>query len=673
MFFIIYLIFLVLCKTIHSQSWNTTGEIFPWESYLELGDIQRPLGLTLDRSSLAHRHFAIGYLCLHSFMYDEAKEAFNFAININSTFFEAYIGKMLSCKQTLWSYTDIACGQAVYNAIRNLSKTIFQGELLSTVYQWYSDNSNITVGENAFLSSIRNLSQKYSNETDIRVLLGLSLLNVANQVQYQSQIEPPEMIEARSVLEVALKNESNHPGILNYLIHAYDVALVNVSERAREYADRYGKIMTTSSHAQHMPSHIWVRTGSWNRALSANEQSILVSLRLCAKKSLALNLSISSIQFEQIWNLFNATQQKLLVQCDVENRAHSMEWLSYSRLQTGNWLGSLDLLRDLYFANYQSNQTPNPYLPFAYRTQAHMIIELFYWFPYNSQFLNKTQQLLAINGTQTMVLVGENATRWYPIWAEAGFRFSACLRLLITSNNSNSSTFEVAEHLTRLSNLSDRAASSNPYISTSISIMISQIRGIRYYMNQSWQECLNELNNSVNRESTLIPGTNSPTLIFIRSSELLAVHLLLIHKRFQLGLINENYTLKSKRTPIVDFPSQALSLLKKTNETAPNRAINMVGMARAYVQSDNINEAVKLYQLLLTQMNFSNNSDLTFFQEAQQFIEQSLVQYNSSSNYPSSLAQYNSSSNYPSSLAQYNSASNYLSSIFLLLSVFFFN
>jgi len=62
--------------------------------------------------------------------------------------------------------------------------------------------------------------------------------------------------------------------------------------------------------------------------------------------------------------------------------------------------------------------------------------------------------------------------------------------------------------------------------------MISQIRGIRYYINQSWQECLNELNNATQREATLVADSNTPTLIFARSSELLAMHLLLIHTKF---------------------------------------------------------------------------------------------------------------------------------------------
>jgi len=95
MLLITCLILLVFGKTVYSQSWNTSGGIFAWEAYLQLGDIQRPLGLTLNRSSLAHHHFAIGYLCLHSFMYNEAQEAFDLAISIDDTFIEAYIGKML--------------------------------------------------------------------------------------------------------------------------------------------------------------------------------------------------------------------------------------------------------------------------------------------------------------------------------------------------------------------------------------------------------------------------------------------------------------------------------------------------------------------------------------------------------------------------------------------------
>jgi len=136
-----------------------------------------------------------------------------------------------------------------------------QLSLVSIVYQWYANESKTEAGESEFLSLIANLSETYPNETDIRVLWGLSLLNVAKQAQYQSEMQPPKMLESRGVLQTVLEYEPYHPGALHYLIHAYDVVQVNISEQAAGYASLYGNISKTSSHAQHMPAHIWMRIG----------------------------------------------------------------------------------------------------------------------------------------------------------------------------------------------------------------------------------------------------------------------------------------------------------------------------------------------------------------------------------------------------------------------------
>jgi len=141
-------------------------------------------------------------------------------------------------------------------------------------------------------------------------------------------------------------------------------------------------------------------------------------------KLLNRHISISSIELERALALFNTTNEtSSYLKCDAENRAHSSEWLSYSRLQTGDWLGSVAILRDLVIADNRSLLTPNHYLPFAYRTQARTIVELFFWFPYSNQFLNKIQSLLIFSKAQTLVLFGDDTSGWYPIWSEAGYRF----------------------------------------------------------------------------------------------------------------------------------------------------------------------------------------------------------------------------------------------------------
>ncbi|CAF4866722.1 unnamed protein product [Rotaria sp. Silwood1] len=623
------------CKIIDCQSWNTSDRILPWESYIQLNDIQRPLGLTIDRSSLAHHHFAIGYFCFHSFMYDEARDAFNLAINIAPTFIEAHIGKMLACKHTLWSYTDFDCGLEAYNAIKlmlktsNITLSSFQSSLLSTVYQWYANQSSITNGERAFLSSITNLSETYPNETDIRVLWGLSLLNVAFGQEFQGQIEPTPMMEAREIFKTVLRIEPNHPGALHYLIHAYDVNQVDIAEKATDYALTYNKTVLKLSHAQHMPAHIWMRTGAWLLAMSADRSAIQVSLALCATKLLNRSISISSIELESVLIQFNTTNQiSSFLLCDAENRAHSTEWLSYSRLQTGDWLGSIALLNDLFIADNQSFLTPNHYLPFAYRTQARTIVDLFFWFPYSNQFLNKIQSLLAFNEKQSLILLSDNTTGWYPIWTEAGYRFADCLKLLTTfymNKNTSDILSTIDIHLARFIILSNRTNSLSKYISNSILMMIPQILGIRHYINGLWQECLNELNTATQIESMLISESNSPTLIFARSSELFAMHLIIIYEQNKNQLVETNssiYMLNGTETAIDKFPLIALKLYKKADQIAPNRAINTLGMARANAHLNRHNTAVGLYQQLSFQMTSSNNNDEYFLKEANDYLDQ---------------------------------------------------
>jgi hypothetical protein len=167
-----------------------------------------------------------------------------------------------------------------------------------------------------------------------------------------------------------------------------------------------------------------IELGAWLLAVSADASAIRVSLTLCAIKLLNRHTSILSTELEPVLTRFNTTNEILsFLQCDAENRAHSTEWLTYSRLQTGDWFGSVDSLRDLFIADNRSLLTPNHYLPFAYRAQARTIVEIFFWLPYTNQFLDKIQPLLILNQEQSLVLFGDNATGWYPIWSEAGYRF----------------------------------------------------------------------------------------------------------------------------------------------------------------------------------------------------------------------------------------------------------
>jgi hypothetical protein len=107
-----------------------------------------------------------------------------------------------------------------------------------------------------------NLTREFPSEIDAQSLRGLSYLNVAyREIIELKMLEPPALLAARKVLEASVVDEPSHPGSLHYLIHAFDVPRVEVALQGVPYAHKYGQVARTGSHAQHMPTHIWIHIG----------------------------------------------------------------------------------------------------------------------------------------------------------------------------------------------------------------------------------------------------------------------------------------------------------------------------------------------------------------------------------------------------------------------------
>ena len=169
--------------------------------------------------------------------------------------------------------------------------------------------------------------------------------------------------------------------------------------------------------------------------MSGDSAAIIASYELCVVKLLNYSITISSPHWRLISSLFNTSNlTSLLFDCDRENRAHSSEWLSYTLLQIGDWSNSTVQIADLFIANNQSTIVSDHYRQFAYRARARAIVELFFWFPYKDQFVQLTQQILNLNVSQTFIPVGNNVQKWYPIWSEAGWRFSNSPILIFVRN-----------------------------------------------------------------------------------------------------------------------------------------------------------------------------------------------------------------------------------------------
>jgi hypothetical protein len=148
-----------------------------------------------------------------------------------------------------------------------------------------------------------------------------------------------------------------------------------------------------------------------------------VSLGLCVTKIINSVFNVNSTQLEDVLSVLNSSNQTLpLLRCDAVNRAHSMEWLSYTRMQMGDLLGSRNLIRDLFIAHNRSQTTVSTYLPYAYLARTRLLVDLFYWIPYSEQFIGIAQQFYALDDWQPIVLLGNDRTDWFPSWSESAYR-----------------------------------------------------------------------------------------------------------------------------------------------------------------------------------------------------------------------------------------------------------
>src|SRR4030095_4599973 len=64
----------------------------------------------------------------------------------------------------------------------------------------------------------------------------------------------------------------DHPGAVHLYIHLFESSAQ--PERALPQADRLESIMPKAGHVVHMPSHIYVRVGQYEKAVASNQRSL---------------------------------------------------------------------------------------------------------------------------------------------------------------------------------------------------------------------------------------------------------------------------------------------------------------------------------------------------------------------------------------------------------------
>lgn len=208
---------------------------------------------------------------LHSFEYEEAEKTFSEVAAIDPQCGMAYWGIAMSNHHPLWAPpTPDEFGRgskAVAKANGIGAKTQRERDYIAAITAFYHDaeKQDHKVRSFAYHEAMKKLYQQNPTDREAGIFYALSLIATGT-------LEPDKSYkrekEAAQILNRVLSVEPRHPGVAHYLIHSYDYPAL--AQLALPAARSYAQIAPDSSHAQHMPSHIFTRLGLWREAVQSN-------------------------------------------------------------------------------------------------------------------------------------------------------------------------------------------------------------------------------------------------------------------------------------------------------------------------------------------------------------------------------------------------------------------
>ena len=165
-----------------------------------------------------------------------------------------------------------AAWQALEKAKAIGAKTQRERDYIEAISHYYRDHDKEPVNKRlaAYTAATEQLTKRYPDDFEAWVFYALNLQATApkNDVKYTQQIKSAQ------ILETLLTKNPEHPGVVHFLIHAYDYP--PLAEKGIAAARRYAKLAPAAPHARHMPSHIYSMVGLWEDSIASNLHSLEV-------------------------------------------------------------------------------------------------------------------------------------------------------------------------------------------------------------------------------------------------------------------------------------------------------------------------------------------------------------------------------------------------------------
>ena len=155
--------------------------------------------------------------------------------------------------------------------------TPMEAALIKALYVFYDAKSipDPRERDRAYLAKMRELNKKHPDDPDVAALYAGSFMSIRRWDYWDKSGEAKgETLAVAEALEHVITTGDPHPGVYHLHIHLIEASLE--PERAMVSADALEATLPIGGHVVHMPAHIFVRVGDYQRAIDNNLRSLAV-------------------------------------------------------------------------------------------------------------------------------------------------------------------------------------------------------------------------------------------------------------------------------------------------------------------------------------------------------------------------------------------------------------
>lgn len=288
-------LFVIVAIALASCSRGTPEPVTPKAPlYDNLGSLHHEVTTS---SPDAQRYFDQGLTLSYAFNHAEAIRSFKQALAIDPECAMCYWGVAFALGPNINAPITPEAAKEAFDAIAQAQQRAGKASAKEQAYIEALSNRYVADPkadrpplDAAYAAAMRAVAQKFPDDLDAMTLFAQSLMDTSPWNYWSADGSPREFTsDVISSLESVLKRKADHPGAIHLYIHAVEAS--PDPKRAEPYADRLAALVPGAGHLVHMPGHIYLRTGRFNDASTANENAIKVDAAYQAGNRAAGNMT----------------------------------------------------------------------------------------------------------------------------------------------------------------------------------------------------------------------------------------------------------------------------------------------------------------------------------------------------------------------------------------------